>query len=81
MGMAQPDARLEAAPDLSCCQLTTAPLPEARGQIAVPQVPADVLVTGPPLFASIPPAHPVAPEFPPAGSPPDLQPLLCVFLI
>lgn len=81
MGMTATAARLEAQPNLSCCRVTPAPLPEVQNKASVPDagtspVRADVLVYGP-IF----PADLAATDLSPRISPPDLQALLCVFLI
>jgi hypothetical protein len=82
MDMAQPDTHVASHPDRNCCRVTVAPLPEVQMKAptaAAVGMPVAVVV------AALPSAPPMqllpAFEASPDISPPDLQPLLCVFLI
>jgi len=80
---AEPTAPPEPVPagDPDCCDSLAAPLPDANVKIA----PADALAASLVEIPATPVTSPVwaAADFdsPPAPSPPDLQTLLCVFLI
>ena len=80
MGMVQPPVELKAPSDLSCCQLNQAPPPEAPGKVSPPEASAQILCAGHLVVL------PRSAQFPSSeaslfASPPDLQQLLCVFLI
>ena len=81
MDAAAPLTSIESAPGQSCCQLSGAPIPQAQTKVSTPDfaenLPSDVQ---PVLFS-----HGSEVFFPATHSddvsPPDRQPLLCVFLI
>lgn len=79
--MAQPDTQLSAQARAECCQLSTAPIPEAQGKASAP---SPELLKNFVVLPSLPAAHD-APRVSSAlafdTSPPDLLPLLCTFLI
>ena len=74
------DERMRATSDMSCCAAKNVPLAEQQKQTA-PEVSADSARVAQPDLAPI--AAPRPSEFSQnqEHSPPDLQPLLCVFLI
>jgi hypothetical protein len=82
MDMSQPDTHVASHPDRSCCRVTSAPLPEAQAKaptaaaVGMPVVAvAAALLPAPPM--RLLPAFEASLDI----SPPDSQPLLCVFLI
>jgi hypothetical protein len=82
MDMAQPDTHVAAHPDRNCCRVTSAPLPEAQAKAPTAAAVGMPVVA---VAAALPPAPPMRllPAFEASLdiSPPDSQPLLCVFLI
>ena len=80
MDMAQPPGALKAPDDLSCCQVSEAPMPQAPGKVVAPQASVETLHPAHLVVLSQPDrlAHL---ELSPVVSPPDRQQLLCVFLI
>jgi len=84
MGVAEPAGAPHTDFDPACCQLTAAPLPEAvAGAAKTLAAFASVDVDSVRLSTSVSVAQeiPVRSDLFPAFSPPDRQPLLCVFLI
>ena len=79
----QPAARLEARCDMSCCQVTSAPLPQASGTVKKASTPeAGVTLDMPePLLLPATPFVRAEASPPREISPPERQALLCVFLI
>ena len=80
MGMAQPTVELKAASNLSCCQVSKAPLPDASSKVVAPDARAELLFT---QHVVLPPQPRLSlhQQSPQSLSPPDRQQLLCVFLI
>jgi len=80
MEMVQPSVVMKAGGDLSCCQISQAPIPEAPGKVVASQ--ASVETLRPDHLVVLPQPDRLAhSEVAPAVSPPDRQQLLCVFLI
>jgi len=80
MEMVQPSVAMMAGGDLSCCQISQAPVPEAPGKVIAPQASVETLRTDH-LVALPQPDRLAHLELPLVVSPPDRQQLLCVFLI
>lgn len=81
MGMAETQPALAGHSDRSCCRVTAEPLPEAQSKAPAPLdsgVPA-IVVSRVPVIR--PCEYSQLVEVFPEHSPPDQQPLLCVFLI
>ena len=81
MDVAQTGAQVASHPDRNCCRVTSAPLPEAQAKAST------AATIGMPIAGVVAPLPSPAPTRLPIFevsldiSPPDLQPLLCVFLI
>ena len=80
MEMVQPSVAMKAGGDLSCCQVSEAPMPQAPGNVIAPQASVETLRSDR-LVALSQPDRLAHSELSPAVSPPDRQQLLCVFLI
>ena len=78
--MSPPD-EVKVASDASCCQVVQAPLPEAQGKADAPETGAKAILAE--SFAVLPPQRIESASSAASRilSPPELQPLLCVFLI
>lgn len=75
------DATVSGTPDASCCVVKNVPQPASQSKDATPQV---TLAAGAPEQSeavATPQPRPIETEFRFEHSPPDLQPVLCVFLI
>jgi hypothetical protein len=82
MDMAQTGTYVASHPDRNCCRVTVAPLPDAQAKASTAAAVGMPVVA---VVAALPPAPPMRllPAFEVSAniSPPDPQPLLCVFLI
>jgi hypothetical protein len=81
MNTAQPDTQVSAQARKECCELSSAPIPEAQGKASAP---APELLKDDVVLLSVPAACGAPRESNSLAfdtSPPDLLPLLCTFLI
>jgi hypothetical protein len=78
---ASSDAQLSAPVDASCCVVKNVPLPASQSKQAAPVVSIDANRVAQMDMAPVPAPRATQIENNFEHSPPDLQPLLCVFLI
>ena len=79
MTSASPQVEME--PNLACCQVSSAPANQTQTAAVAPQVVSEAAAPSPAVAVVAAPGQPVAARPAPLASPPDLQPLLCTFLI
>ena len=80
-GKQEPLTSVEAPGELSCCQLSETPVPQAQDKAPAPQITANVVRDRQMSAAATRPARAHALNAFESASPSDRQPLLCVFLI
>ncbi len=80
-GKQEPLTSIEAPVELSCCQLSETPVPQAQDKPAAPQITANVARDPQVSAADTRPARAHDLNAFESASPPDRQPVLCVFLI